>query len=238
MAGSRPRLARVLAWAALVAVAACGAPRAESDGAAPAAFTAPGVANAPAPLLALPIVCDFGATCWVTGRFDHDSGPGFRDYACGGLGFDGNRGTAIRIADTAAMARGVAVLAAAGGRVRAARDGLADRDVREIGAAAVKRRETGNVVVIDHGGGWSTMYAHLRHGSVAVAEGDPVAGGDAIGFVGMSGLATFPALYFEVRYGGRPVDPFTGPAPPVAPPVGCGTGVAPLWSATALEALK
>ena len=63
----------------------------------------------------------------------------------------------------------------------------------------------GNVVVIDHGEGLSTVYAHQL--KVAVAAGDEVEAGDTIGYVGSSGFSTGPHLHFEVRTGGTPVDP-------------------------------
>jgi murein DD-endopeptidase MepM/ murein hydrolase activator NlpD len=66
----------------------------------------------------------------------------------------------------------------------------------------------GNLVIIDHGehdGGVESRYAHLA--SVAVRPGQRVAAGETVGAVGMTGRATGPHLHFEVRDGGRPVDP-------------------------------
>ena len=63
----------------------------------------------------------------------------------------------------------------------------------------------GNAVVIDHGGGMGTVYAHQS--SLAVDEGQQVDAGDVIGYVGSTGLATGPHLHFEVRLSGNPVDP-------------------------------
>ena len=121
-----------------------------------------GAAERPALRLDLPVACDMARLCAVQNYFDHDPGPGARDYACGRLTYDGHQGTDFRVPDLPAMTRGVAVIAAAPGRVRAIRDGMADRDVREPGAAKVEGREAGNAVVIDHGGGWETQYSHLR----------------------------------------------------------------------------
>ena len=192
------------------------------------------LADAPAaPRFALPVVCAMGERCAVQNYVDRDPGPGARDYACGTLTYDGHKGTDIGVGDLVAMAESVAVLAAAPGRVRAVRDGMADVDVRDIGRDAVKGREAGNAVIIDHGGGWQTIYGHLRKGSVAVAEGETVAAGQRIGLIGMSGLAEFPHLHFEVRLEGESIDPFVGLG--AAPD--CGRGAAPLWHATALEAL-
>jgi murein DD-endopeptidase MepM/ murein hydrolase activator NlpD len=62
----------------------------------------------------------------------------------------------------------------------------------------------GNIVVIDHGGGLSTAYAHLS--SIWVAGGS-VSQGQAIGAVGCTGSCTGPHLHFEVRVNGSAVDP-------------------------------
>jgi len=62
----------------------------------------------------------------------------------------------------------------------------------------------GNVIVIDHGGGLSTLYAHQS--SFAVTGGQ-VDKGQVIGYVGSTGFSTGPHLHFEVRRDGQPVDP-------------------------------
>lgn len=63
----------------------------------------------------------------------------------------------------------------------------------------------GNAVVVDHGGGLSTLYAHQSR--IAVSVGDVVATGDTIGYVGCTGFCTGPNLHFETREDGVPVDP-------------------------------
>lgn len=63
----------------------------------------------------------------------------------------------------------------------------------------------GRAVVIDHGGGLSTLYAHQS--SIVVAEGQSVARGEVIGYVGCTGYCTGPHLHFETREWGKPVDP-------------------------------
>ncbi len=63
----------------------------------------------------------------------------------------------------------------------------------------------GRAVVIDHGGGMATLYAHQS--SLAVSVGDVVERGEVIGYVGCSGFCTGPHLHFEVRINGQFVDP-------------------------------
>ena len=63
----------------------------------------------------------------------------------------------------------------------------------------------GNLIVVDHGGGVSTAYAHQS--ARLVAAGDRVARGQLIGRVGSTGNSTGPHLHFEVREDGDPVDP-------------------------------
>jgi len=64
----------------------------------------------------------------------------------------------------------------------------------------------GNYVVIDHGGGISTLYAHGRTGGVKVKVGDTVKQGDPISTVGQTGFSTGDHLHFEVRINGKAVD--------------------------------
>lgn len=60
-------------------------------------------------------------------------------------------------------------------------------------------------IVIDHGGGMATLYAHQS--SFAVAEGTVVNAGQVIGYVGSTGASTGPHLHFEIRRHGVPEDP-------------------------------
>ena len=63
----------------------------------------------------------------------------------------------------------------------------------------------GNQIVIDHGFGYKTRYAHMK--SIGVAEGMKVKRGECIGESGNSGKSTGPHLHYEVIYRGSPVNP-------------------------------
>ena len=67
----------------------------------------------------------------------------------------------------------------------------------------------GNTVMVDHGNGIVTLYAHMLSGSIAVSNGQTVAKGERIGGVGSTGYSTGPHLHFEVRSNGSPRNPMS-----------------------------
>jgi murein DD-endopeptidase MepM/ murein hydrolase activator NlpD len=85
--------------------------------------------------------------------------------------------------------RGTPILAAAKGRV----------------VFAGRRAGYGLVIEIDHGHGYSTLYGHASQ--LRARVGQQVQRGEVVAQVGSTGLATSPHLHYEVRVGGRPVNP-------------------------------
>lgn len=67
--------------------------------------------------------------------------------------------------------------------------------LRDLGGAGAV---VGNHIVIDHGDGVHSLYAHVRRGTAAVREGQPVAEGDVLGEVGNSGNSSEPHLHFQL----------------------------------------
>jgi murein DD-endopeptidase MepM/ murein hydrolase activator NlpD len=93
--------------------------------------------------------------------------------------------------------QGIDLAAPAGTPVTATADGVV--------SFAGRSGDFGRLVVVDHGGGWQTRYAHLKR--IKVKEGKKVDRGDVIGTVGKSGNATGNHLHYEVRHHGHPVNP-------------------------------
>ena len=185
------------------------------------------------PRFVQPIACRLGVDCEIQTYVDAEAGPGARDYLCGGETNEAHGGIDFRLRDMGAQRAGVAVLAAADGRVARLRDGVADLSVNAPGAPSVAGQDCGNGVVLDHGGGWETQYCHLAQGSIAVKVGDSVKAGQPLARVGLSGQTEFAHLHFEVRRDGVRVDPF---APD---PYGEACKAQPtLWSGAAAQAMR
>ncbi|MCR4917599.1 MAG: peptidoglycan DD-metalloendopeptidase family protein [Alphaproteobacteria bacterium] len=93
---------------------------------------------------------------------------------------------------------GINISAASGTSVRAAENGVVAYAGNEI-------KGMGNLVIIQHEGGWMTVYAHLN--SMSVRRGARVNVGDKIGVVGQTGKVTKPQLHFEIRKGTKAYNP-------------------------------
>ncbi len=85
-------------------------------------------------------------------------------------------------------------------------------DVHAVGNAKVsfagRRSGYGNLIILDHGRGYQTYYAHLSKIQKGIKAGVHVARGDIIGLVGSTGRSTGPHLHFETRKDARYLDPF------------------------------
>jgi murein DD-endopeptidase MepM/ murein hydrolase activator NlpD len=93
---------------------------------------------------------------------------------------------------------GVDISASMGTPVHAAADGI-------VYHAEYFGRGYGKLVIIDHGNGMRTWYAHLSR--LNVVPGQEIRRGEILGASGATGRATSPHLHFEVRVGGSPVNP-------------------------------
>ncbi len=106
------------------------------------------------------------------------------------------------------MHKGVDYAASTGTPILAA----GDARVQFVG----KQRGYGNVVILDHGRGHTTLYAHMsRFGKIK--PGQHVGQGSVIGYVGSTGLATGPHLHYEFRVNGVHRNPLSVTMPPPEP---------------------
>ncbi len=105
--------------------------------------------------------------------------------------------------------RGVDYSAPAGTSIHASGDG-------KIIFRGVKKGY-GNVVIIRHGGGYSTLFAHLRKFRKGQRKGSRVKQGEVIGYVGSTGYATGPHLHYEFRVNGVHKNPLTVYLPAARP---------------------
>jgi murein DD-endopeptidase MepM/ murein hydrolase activator NlpD len=97
-----------------------------------------------------------------------------------------------------AIHTGVDISAAMGTPVHAAADGIVFNAEFSHGY--------GKIVIIDHGNGMRTWYAHLSR--FEVIPGQEIRRGEILGYSGATGRVTSPHLHFEVRMGGNPVNPY------------------------------
>ena len=127
---------------------------------------------------------------WPTrGAYRVSSHYGYRSASISGWSYHGG----IDIVLGSGSSAGIPVVASASGTVVVANSGW---------------RGYGHTVVIDHGNGIKTRYAHMYPGSITVRVGQKVYQGQQIGRIGSTGNSTGPHLHFEVLVGGRKVNPY------------------------------
>jgi murein DD-endopeptidase MepM/ murein hydrolase activator NlpD len=95
--------------------------------------------------------------------------------------------------------KGVDITAPTGTNVRTTADGV-------VVQAEMVAGGYGRLIIVDHGGGFQTYYAHLS--KILVHAGQELRRGEVIGLVGSSGRTTAPHLHYEVRVGGTPMNPY------------------------------
>jgi murein DD-endopeptidase MepM/ murein hydrolase activator NlpD len=105
--------------------------------------------------------------------------------------------------------KGVDYAAATGTPIKAAGDGKVSFQGVQNGY--------GNVVILDHGAGITTLYGHMSRFTKGLRNGERVKQGETIGYVGMTGAATGPHLHYEYRINGGYKDPRTVPLPNAEP---------------------
>ena len=98
-----------------------------------------------------------------------------------------------------AFHKGVDITAPTGTTVRTTADGI-------VVQAEMVAGGYGRLVIVDHGAGLQTYYAHLS--KISVHAGQELHRGEVVGQVGSSGRTTAPHLHYEVHVGGTPVNPY------------------------------
>lgn len=93
---------------------------------------------------------------------------------------------------------GLNIAAPRGTPIRAAADGTVIYAGNEV-------RGFGNLVLVQHQGGWVTAYGHADR--LLVRQGEAVRAGEEIARVGSTGAVTSPQVHFQIRQAGKPVDP-------------------------------
>lgn len=105
--------------------------------------------------------------------------------------------------------KGVDLAAPSGTRIKAS----ADATVNFVGV----KGGYGNMIILNHANGVSTVYGHLSRFATGLRRGAKVTQGDIIGFVGMTGMATGPHLHYEFLHNGQHRDPMTAALPKAKP---------------------
>jgi len=172
-----------------------------------------------------PVNCTLGEDCFILFYPDAYNTTRQADHKCGLRTFDQNQATVITSHSIQQMLNGIAVLAAADGKVtKVKKDSeLSDDDNQYIKNSS---ENCGNQVVISHGQGWETHYCFLKPDSILVSPKQIIKKGEQIAEMGSVGYTqSLPNLYFYVYHNNKAVDPFVGP---ITYP-SCNSIQKPLW---------
>ncbi len=131
---------------------------------------------------------------YVSNYLDLNPASGFRDYECGlDHGYDGHTGMDLAVHDFRLADQGVAILAAADGRIESVRFDQFDRNM------ATPYQGSGNGVWLRHDDGRYSLYWHMRRNSPVLAVGERVRAGQLLGYVASSGSSPIPHLHFQLN---------------------------------------
>ncbi|MBN2695074.1 M23 family metallopeptidase, partial [bacterium] len=143
----------------------------------------------------------FANNIGVNYGFDNNYGSsGCKDFACGSVCYDGHGGTDFP------LVVGTDILAPANGKVIATYNGCANYG----GLGNTCGGRCGNYVKIDYGGGYTTLFCHLKLDSIVVSTGQQVSCGQKVGQSASSGNSSGPHLHFGTYVNGTSEDPFSG----------------------------
>ncbi|MBA3961383.1 MAG: peptidoglycan DD-metalloendopeptidase family protein [Chthoniobacterales bacterium] len=152
---------------------------------------------------------NFFGDLFPTNFVDVNPTSGILAYNNSNYTYNGHMGIDTAITGFTAQAIGVPIFAALDGTVIETHDGEFDMNT-SFGSP----NQVSNFVKIDHGNGQTTMYDHMRKGSVAVVMGQQVTAGQQIGLTASSGYSTAPHLHLQSEVNGMVFEPFSGPARP------------------------
>jgi murein DD-endopeptidase MepM/ murein hydrolase activator NlpD len=133
------------------------------------------------------------------------------------------------ILGTMRMHKGVDYAASSGTPIMAA----GDARVAFVG----QQNGYGNVVILDHGRGYTTLYGHMSR-FANIRTGQRISQGAVIGYVGMTGLATGPHLHYEFRVNGTQRNPLSVTMPPPEPLAGTQMVAFRNYTANAIERIR
>ncbi len=173
----------------------------ENDNSFSFSFTSTQAVDFPQPLI-WPMEGDPYFQMPFTNYVDVNPTSGINDFYGGSFSYDGHNAWDIGPPNFHEQDLGVEIYAAADGTVIDAHDGEFDRRT-----SWETPQPQANYLRIDHGGGWTTIYWHLRRDSLRVEVGDVVQAGDVLGYMGSSGVSSGTHIHFGLQHHGFTVEP-------------------------------